>query len=278
MTSDRPVILITGCSSGIGLDAARTLTARGWRVLASCRRPEDCAAREAEGLESFVLDVADPASGAAARPRIEALTGGRLDALFNNAGIALPAALEDLPREALREIFETNVFGTHDLTRSLLPLMHAQGHGRIITCSSVLGVVPRRWRGAYVASKYALEGWADVLRIELRDTPIKVVLIQPGPITSRFRINSIPLFERWIDWRASRNAARYESALVPRLYQQRGPDRFERPAAAVSRALVRALESASPAPRYRVTIPAHLMAALRRMLPTRALDWLISRE
>lgn len=270
-------ILITGCSSGIGHDAAHGLKARGWRVLATCRKPEDVARLAAEGLDSFPLDLADPASIAAGVAEAAVRSGGRIDALFNNAAFACPGAVEDLPPGALRAVFETNLFGTHDLTRQVIPLMRAQGGGRIVNCSSVLGFIPMKWRGAYVASKYALEGLTDVLRLEMRDTAVKVILIEPGPITSRIRQNSIPHFEAWVDWRASPRRAQYEGSLLKRLYEDRGPDRFERPPAAVTRVLARALDAPNPAPRYRVTTPTHVMAVLRRLLPTRGLDAILAR-
>jgi NAD(P)-dependent dehydrogenase (short-subunit alcohol dehydrogenase family) len=253
------------------------MRARGWRVFATCRREEDCARLRAEGLESFRLDYADEESIAEAVDETLSRTGGRLDALFNNGAFACPGAVEDLPRGALREIFETNVFGVHDLTRRVIPAMRAQGHGRIVNCSSVLGFVPMRWRGAYVATKHAMEGLTDVLRIEMRDTALKVILIEPGPITSRIRANSIPHFERWIDWRNSARAEQYRTSLLRRLYETRGPDRFELPASAVTAKLARALESPNPRPRYYVTTPTYVMGACRRLLPTRALDWLIAR-
>lgn len=270
-------VLITGCSSGIGLDAARGMAARGWRVFATCRKPEDCARLRAEGLESFPLDYADPASIAAAVDQALSRSGGRLDALFNNGAHACPGAVEDLPREALRDIFEVNLFGHHDLTRRVLPVMRAQGHGRIVNCSSVLGLVALKWRGAYVATKFAMEGLTDVLRLEMADTPIHVILIEPGPVTSRIRQNSIPHFERWIDWQASPRAQQYRDSLLKRLYDSRGPDRFELPASAVTAKLARALEDPRPAARYFVTTPTYLMNVARRVLPTRALDWLTSR-
>jgi NAD(P)-dependent dehydrogenase (short-subunit alcohol dehydrogenase family) len=269
-------ILITGCSSGIGLDAARGLRARGWRVLATCRQEADCARLEAEGLESFPLDYADGASVAAGAAEALERTGGRLDALYNNGAFACPGAVEDLPREALRAIFETNLFGWHDLTRRMIPAMRAQGHGRIVNCSSVLGLVPLTWRGAYVSTKFALEGLTDVLRIEMRGTGIHVALIEPGPITSRIRENAIPHFEKWIDWENSARRAQYQ-ALRGRLYDQRGPDRFELPASAVTARLIHAVESPRPRARYYVTTPTHVMGLARRLLPTRALDWLIAR-
>ena len=192
-------ILITGCSSGIGYDAAQGLKRAGWRVFATCRKPDDCDRLIAEGLESFPLDYADETSIAAAVDEALRRTSGTLDALFNNGAFACPGAVEDLPRGALREIFETNLFGYHDLARRVLPVMRAQGHGRIVNCSSVLGLVGLKWRGAYVATKFAMEGLSDVLRLEMRGTGIHVVLIEPGPVTSRIRQNAIPHFERWID-------------------------------------------------------------------------------
>lgn len=276
MTTPRTV-LITGCSSGIGYDAAHGLAKRGWRVLATCRKPEDCARLAAEGLESFVLDYASEDSLSAAMEQVMDRTGGRLDALYNNGAFAIPGATEDLPRGALREIFETNLFGVHDLTRRVIPLMRAQGGGRIVNCSSVLGLVPMKWRGAYVATKFALEGLSDVLRLEMAETGIKVILLEPGPVTSNIRVNSIPRFERWIDWQASARADQYRDTLRKRLYESRGPDRFELPASAVTAKLVHALEHPRPRARYYVTTPTYLMGTLRRVLPTRALDWVIGK-
>jgi NAD(P)-dependent dehydrogenase (short-subunit alcohol dehydrogenase family) len=271
-------ILITGCSSGIGHDAAHTLARRGWQVFATCRREADCARLRAEGLDSFVLDYEAPETIAAALAQALARSGGTLDALYNNGAYAIPGAVEDLPVEALRAIFEANLFGWHDLTRRVIPVMRAQGHGRIVNCSSVLGLTALRWRGAYVATKFALEGLTDTLRLEMRDTPIHVILLEPGPVTSRIRRNSQPQFERWVDWRGSARAAQYRDSLLPRLYDETGrPDRFELPAAAVTARLVAALEHPAPAPRYFVTVPTHGANLLRRLLPTRLLDRVLAR-
>lgn len=269
-------ILITGCSSGIGYDAAVTLKARGWRVFASCRQAKDCTRLQAEGFDSPLLDYADPATIETALAEVLAATGGKLDALYNNGAYAIPAYVEDLPRDALRAIFEANLFGWHDLTARVLPVMRAQGHGRIVQCSSVLGLVGAKWRGAYVATKFALEGLTDVLRLELRGTPIKVILIEPGPITSRIRANAALQFERWIDWENSPHRDSY-TALRHRLYAAKGPDKFELPASAVTRRLIHAIESASPRPRYYVTFPTWLSGTIKRLLPTRWLDWVVSK-
>lgn len=269
-------ILITGSSSGIGLDAARGLRDAGWRVFASCRKAEDCARLNAEGFESPRIDYTDPDSIVNGLAETLEATGGTLDALYNNGAYACPGAVEDLPTDALRAIFETNFFGWHELTRLVIPVMRAQGHGRIINCSSVLGFVPMQWRGAYVASKYALEGLTNVLRIEMSDTPIKVILIEPGPITAKIRRNAIPHFEKWVDWQSSARAAQYEE-LRSRLYEDSGPDRFELPPSAVTKKILHALTSPRPKPRYYVTMPTHFAGLLQRILPTRWLDAVILR-
>lgn len=269
-------ILITGSSSGIGLNAAYGLRAAGWRVFASCRKPEDCARLQAEGFESPLIDYANAETIVNGLAETLEATGGTLDALYNNGAYACPGAVEDLPVGALREIFETNVFGWHELTRLVIPVMRRQGHGRIINCSSVLGFVGMKWRGAYVASKFALEGLTDVLRIEMRDTPIKVILIEPGPVTSKIRENAIPHYEKWIDWKNSPRREMYKD-LQSRLYEDSGPDQFELPAAAVTKKLLHALTAKHPKPRYYVTFPTYMAGILRRILPTRWLDALISR-
>ena len=276
MTSKKS-ILITGCSSGIGYDAAHGLTARGWRVFATCRKETDCIRLRHEGLESFVLDYADEASVSAALAEVLNATGGTLDALFNNGAYALPGAAEDLPRAGLRELFETNVFGWHDLTRQVIPVMRAQGAGRIVNCSSVLGLVVAPWRSAYNASKFAIEGLTDTLRLEMRGTGIYIVLIEPGPVTSQIRQNAVVAFEKWIDWENSVRADEYRSTLIKRLYEKRGKDRFELPASAVTQKLIHALESPKPKPRYFVTTPTYIMSSLKRILPTKALDWILAK-
>ncbi len=270
-------ILITGCSSGIGRDAALGLRARGWRVFASCRQQADCDRLIAEGFDSPRLDYTDAASIETALAEVLDRTGGRLDALFNNGAYALPGALEDLPTEGLRAIFETNLFGWHDLTRRVIPVMRAQGHGRIVNCSSVLGLVTLKWRGAYVATKFALEGLSDTLRLEMRGTGIHVSLIEPGPVTSRIRENSIPHFERWIDWENSPRAEQYRQNLLKRLYNKSGPDPFELPPSAVTKRLAHAVSARRPRPRYYVTAPTHFAGLMRRLLSSRALDWIVSR-
>src|SRR6056297_814673 len=269
-------ILITGCSSGIGYDAALGLRAQGWRVFASCRRPEDCARLIAEGFDSPLIDYQDEATIATGLTDVLSATGGTLDALFNNGAFACPGLVEDLPTDALRDIFQANFFGWHELTRRVIPVMRAQGHGRIVQCSPVLGFVTLPWRGAYNSTKFALEGLTDTLRIEMHGTGIEVSLIEPGPVTSKIRENAIPHFERWIDWE---NAARAEdyAKLRHRLYNSTGPDSFELPASAVTRKLIHAVEARRPRARYYVTTPTYLMGTLKRSLPTRWLDAILLR-
>jgi NAD(P)-dependent dehydrogenase (short-subunit alcohol dehydrogenase family) len=269
-------ILIIGASSGIGYDAALGFRALGFRVFASCRKQSDCDRLEALGFDSPLIDYNDSDSIAAGLNAVLAATGGTLDVLYNNGAFACPGAVEDLPRGALRDIFEVNVFGYQELTNLVIPVMRAQGHGRIIQCSSVLGIVGLKWRGAYVATKFALEGLTDVLRVEMADTPIKVILIEPGPITSDIRQNAIPHFEKWIDWKGSARASEYD-ALRERLYTDSGPDAFELPASAVTKKLIHAATSKRPKARYYVTTPTYLMGFLRRILPTRLLDAVIAR-
>ncbi|WCR05400.1 SDR family NAD(P)-dependent oxidoreductase [Paracoccus saliphilus] len=268
-------VLITGCSSGIGLDAARRMQAEGWQVIATCRKDEDIAARRSEGMQCHHLELADPDSVAELADRV--LADGPLNALVNNAAFALPGAVEDMPRGALRAIFEANLFGTHDLTVRLIPHFRENG-GRIVNISSVLGLVGIPWRGPYVATKFALEGLTDVLRLEMRGTGVQVVLIEPGPVTSRIRENAIPHFERWVNWQDSARADQYRANLLKRLYEPSGKDRFELPASAVSDRILQALTAANPAPRYYVTTPTWISGIGRRLLPTRALDWFARRS
>ena len=270
-------ILITGCSSGIGYASALGLRKDGWRVFASCKQQADCDRMKADGFESPLIDYTDSATIASGLAEVMEATGGTLDALFNNGAHGTPGAVEDLPTDALRAIFEANFFGWHELTQKVIPVMRAQGHGRIVQNSSVLGFVTLPWRGAYNSTKFALEGLTDTMRIELRDTPIDIILIEPGPVTSLIRQNSIPHFEKWIDWENSARRGDYEARLNKRLYQDNGPDRFELPAEAVVDKLRHALTSARPKPRYYVTTPTYIMGTLRRLLPTRALDWVLSK-
>lgn len=272
-------ILITGCSSGIGYDAAHTLHVRGWQVFASCRSEADVERLQSEGLNSVVLDIASDESIDNALTYVLKQTGGTLDAVFNNGAFAIPGLVEDLRRDALQDIFNTNLFGTVELTNRVLPIMRRQGHGRIVMCSSVLGFAAGPFRGAYTSTKYALEGMTDTLRLELRSEPsLQVILIEPGPIKTLIRENSIPHFERWIDVDASASSERYKQLLVPRLYKPaEKKDRFELPPSAVTEKLIHAIEHPKPQPRYYVTVPTRLAGIFKRITSTRWFDYLCDR-
>ena len=263
-------LLITGCSSGIGQCCAHGMKARGWRVFATARKPEDLAALEAAGLEALYLDYADAASVDACAREVSRRTGGTLDALFNNGAYGQPGAVEDLTRDVLKAQFETNVFGWHQLTRLCLPMMRANGGGRIVNNSSVLGLTAMKWRGAYNASKFAIEALSDTLRLELRGTSIHVVLIEPGPIASRFTEHALAAFERNIDAGNSPYRAAYERQRA-RLGRG-GSKRFKLGPEAVLVKLVQALEAPAPRRRYYVTLPTYMMAYARRVLPPPLLD------
>ncbi len=266
-------ILITGCSSGIGADCAQALKQRGWRVFAACRNPEDCERLAALGFESPLIDYSETTTVQEGFSEVIAATNGSLDALFNNGAFGLFGAVEDIPTAGLREIFETNFFGWHELTRLALPVMRNQGAGRIVQCSSTLGFCYLPWRGAYSATKHALEAMSNTLRIELRDTNIRVIVIEPGPITTLFRQNSARMSDRWIDWDHSPYARKYNSGLRQRLRDGTGKkDPFELSPLAVSNTVIRALEARNPRPRYMVTGVTHIAAALCRCLPMRTLD------
>lgn len=269
-------ILITGCSSGIGLCVAHGLKARGWRVFATARQAADVARLNSEGLESFRLDLNDPDSIREAVAETFRRTGGRLDALFNNGGYGQIGAVEDLTRAALREQFETNLFGWVELTNLILPAMRRQGHGRIVMNSSVLGYAAFPYRGAYNAVKFALEGLTDTLRLEMYGTGIHVALIEPGPIISRFRENCVAPFQRHIDWRNSLHRAQYESQMA-RLEQPGPVAPFTLPPEAVLAKALHALESPRPRPRYPITVPSVAFWWLKRVLSTRAMDRVLMR-
>lgn len=269
-------VLITGCSSGIGRCAAQRLRERGYRVYASARQPEDVARLRDEGFEALALDLRDSASIATAVDRVLEETNGRLYGLFNNGAYGQPGAVEDLSRQALRAQFETNLFGTHELTCRVIRAMRVQGEGRVVQNSSVLGLVALPYRGAYNASKFALEGLTDTLRLELHGSGIHVCLIEPGPIESRFRENALAAFERNVDVAASPHAAVYEG-MLRRLRTQGPVAPFTLPADAVVDRLIHALESPRPRPRYYVTTPTWLFGVLRRFLGTGGLDAVLRR-
>lgn len=267
-------ILITGCSSGIGYSTAVELKKRGHYVIATARKVEDVNRLKNEGFTVIHLDLADSQSIHKAVSDTLELTGGYCDALFNNGAFGQPGAVEDLSRDVLRYQFESNLFGTHELTNLLIPVMRKQGHGRIIYNSSILGLVAMRYRGAYNASKFALEGLADTLRLELHGTNIHISLIEPGPILSNFRTNSYALYKKNIDHVNSFHKDAYE-AMETRLQKEGAVVVFTLPAKAVVEKVIHALEAKQPRIRYYVTFPTYLFAILKRILPIFCLDYLL---
>lgn len=268
-------ILITGASTGIGHHGAHALAKRGWQVIATARKADDVERLKDEGLRAVQLDYTDQSSiGSALKQTLEH-TGGRLDALFNNGAYGQTGALEDVSSDALRAQFEANFFGWHELTRQVIPLMREQNSGRIIQCSSVLGFIAMPFRGPYNASKHALEGYTDTLRMEIAPFGIQVVSIQPGPVTSRFRANALAMFERTIKAEGSAYEADYTRQLARMRSTAR--DSFELGPESVTEALIKALESTNPRPIYRVTTPTHIMAYAKRVLPTRALHTFLAK-
>ncbi|MCK4743883.1 MAG: SDR family oxidoreductase [Sulfuriflexus sp.] len=271
MDNKDKTILITGCSSGIGLCVAEGLHQRGYHVIATARKDADVSMLKQRGLESMQLDVTDEDSMDKAMSNILSMTDGKLYALFNNGAYGQTGAVEDIPTDVLREQFNTNVFGWHSLTRRVIPIMRKQGYGRIIQNSSVLGFIALPFRGPYNASKFALEGLSDTLRLELAGSNIFVSLIEPGPIRSRFRDNALAAFERNIDAENSVHREKY-LGMKNRLKKEGDAMPFTLPPEAVLKRVIHALESRSPQPRYYVTFPTYLFGTLRRLLPFRWLD------
>ena len=266
--------MITGCSSGIGYTVAHGLSQRGYNVIASARKMEDVERLRNEGLQCIRLDLDNSQSIEEAVSEVIQLGHGNLYAVFNNAGYSQPGAVEDLNRDLLRQQFETNLFGLVELTNKLLPIMRKQGYGRIIQNSSVLGLITMRYRGAYNASKFALEAITDTLRMELDDTNISVSLIEPGPIVSRFRANAFAAYKENINSEASPHREIYKK-IEARLQKQGSVAPFTLPPEAVLKKVIHALESPRPKARYYVTIPPYLFDIAKRILSTRALDWIL---
>lgn len=268
-------ILITGCSTGIGYTCAHALQQRGYQVIASCRHQDDVERLRAEGLTTVQLDLNSSESIDQAVEETLKLTDGRLDALFNNGAYGQPGALEDLPTQALREQFESNFFGWHQLTKRILPIMRQQGYGRIIQNSSVLGFAAMKYRGAYNASKFAIEGWSDTLRLELMGSGIHISLLEPGPIETQFRANALLAFKKWITIEGSAHQTQYQQQMA-RLDSETSSKAFVLPAESCIAPVIHALESPKPKARYRVTTPTKVFAVLKRILPTRLLDRILN--
>ncbi len=267
-------VLITGCSSGIGYCVAHALKKRGYTVFATARLPKDVAQLQKEGLESILLDLNDSESIQTAVHTVLERTQGRLYALFNNGAYGQTGAVEDVTRDVLRQQFETNVFGTHELTRLIIPTMRQHGEGRIIQNSSILGLLALPYRGAYNASKFALEGLSDTLRLELTGTGIFISLIEPGPITSRFRANAYKMFTQNIDMEQSVHRTHYLK-ITERLKTKEAVVPLTLPPESVLKRVIHALESSRPQPHYYVTLPTYFLVTLKRFLPYRTMDWIL---
>jgi short-subunit dehydrogenase len=264
-------VVITGCSTGIGLASARLLREHGWTVVATARKPEDLDRLRAEGFAAVALDVADAASVERAAPELVAACGGKVGALVNNAGFGQVGAMEDLDRAAIEYQFAVNVVGLQDLTNRLLPGMRAQGYGRIVNISSVLGRVSLPFMGVYSASKFALEGISDAMRVELAGSGIAVVLVEPGPIATAFRENVAARGQATLDPDQVRHADYYRREIKRRAEQNNHPGAFTAGPEAVAEKIRHALESRRPKTRYKVTFPAYLGAFMARFAP----DWVI---
>ncbi|MCV6603106.1 MAG: SDR family oxidoreductase [Cohaesibacter sp.] len=271
----KKTILITGCSTGIGLTCALGLKEKGWTIFATARKETDLQHLRDQGLNALYLDYTDQSSIDALVKTILEQTGGTLDALYNNGAYGQPGAVEDLPTFVLRAQFEANFFGWHELTRQIIPIMRKQGYGRIIQCSSVLGLVALPYRGAYNASKFALEGLSDTLRLELHGTNIHVIQIEPGPITSHFRLNALKKLKDNIDIEQSVHRDQYQQRLARGTEvdpDKADKDTFELPPEAVLSKLEKALDAKNPKAHYYVTVPTYIMGFARRFLPTQWLD------
>jgi NAD(P)-dependent dehydrogenase (short-subunit alcohol dehydrogenase family) len=264
------LVLVTGASSGIGRHAALQLACCGYRVIATARKASDLQALQGRGLlDVLQLDLGRAQSVEQAIAQV--MAHGVPEAVLHNAGFGLYGAVEDLSRHAMEEQFAANLFGAHQINHALLPRMRGRGSGRIVFVSSVLGVVAMRGRGLYVASKFAMEGLADTLRLELHGSGIHVCLIEPGPIETRFRANAYEALARHVDVASSAHAEFYRK-FVAGLMAPRSANRFALPDDACFGAIIKALEARRPAARYRVTTPAKVFPFLKRILPTAVLD------
>lgn len=268
-------ILISGCSSGIGLQTALYLKQQGYNVIATARNELDIHQLQLNDLLAIKLDVNNSLSIESAVSQAAVITDEGIDVLINNAGFGQAGAIEDLSREAFREQFETNVFGLVELTNNVIPYMREQGFGQIINISSILGLVCLPYRGAYCASKYAVEAISDTLRLELADSPIDVSLIEPGPIESYFRQTSIEKALETINIEQSVHQKQYQKLLSE---QQSGkPIAFSKPGIAVAKKVLKAIEARKPKARYKVTTPAHVLSFIKRLLSDKQLDFLLRR-
>lgn len=269
-------VLISGCSSGIGLETALFLKNLGYDVIATVRSEEAIYYLQQQGLKAIKLDVNSSNSINNAVSKAVTMSGTGIDVLINNAGFGQMGALEDLSRDCIRDQFETNVFGLIELTNTVLPYMREQGYGRIINISSILGIVSLPFRGAYNASKYAVEAISDTWRLELAGTPIKISLIEPGPIYSRFRQTCIEKALEEIDIEQSHFKEKYQQLIEGQKNDK--PIAFTKTGVDVAKKILKAITAKHPKPRYKVTVPTHVISFLKRILSSSQLDWLLRRN
>jgi NAD(P)-dependent dehydrogenase (short-subunit alcohol dehydrogenase family) len=263
----KQVILVTGCSTGIGRATAIEAAERGHRVFASARRREDIAELTAKGIETLALDVTDRASIREAVKTTLAMAG-RIDALVNNAGYGQYGAIEDVSPEEWRAQFEVNVFGTVEVLREVLPGMRAARRGTIVNVSSLAGKVTVPFAGPYCASKHAIEAISDALRVELAPWRIRVVVVEPGPIGTRFGDRSREAAARILATPGPYSRF-YENA---ERASQKDFQRGRRKPETVARVIVRAIESRRPKTRYRVAPLARILVPLKGITTDRFLD------
>lgn len=271
-------VLITGCSTGIGATTALTLKERGWHVIPTARKTEDLEGLSRVGFDPVEMDMADPDSVAAGCESALSQVDGKLGALVNNAGFGQSGALEDLSREHIRYQFEVNVFGLQDLTNRLIPTFRRQGYGRIVHISSVVGRLSVPYLGTYSASKFAVEALADAQRVELFDSGVGVILVEPGPIITEFRRNAARRASETLNFDDSPNGWMYREELDRRAAQQKSPDWINKSPEDVAIKIVHALESPRPKRRYRITIPTYAGEFLRRYVPAAIIDGLLVRK
>jgi len=271
-TIDNRSVLVTGCSSGIGLAAAELLRSKGWRVFPTARKVADLDALKQSGFDAIKLDMASSESVRLAAEWVLSKNGGKLGAVVNNAGFGMPGAIEDLSRDAMRDQFEVNLFGLQELTNQLIPVFRKQGHGRIVNISSVVGRMSLPFMGIYSASKFALEAVSDALRVELSQDRIAVCLVEPGPIRTSFSTNCAGQGEKKLNAAGSRFGGAYKQYFEKRRNGGMSEDRFRLPPEAVAQKILHALESPHPKIRYCVTLPAYLGSFAARFVPAALLD------
>lgn len=266
-------IVITGCSTGIGLETANYLKDKFITVYPTARYEKDVQMLKDLGFEhAMQLDVTKPEMIETVIEKVLELEG-HIDVWFNNAGYGQPGAIEDITTTTLREQFETNVFGLHECTRQIIPVMRKQGHGKIIQHSSVLGIISLFGRGAYNASKYAVEGLTDTLRLELKDTRIYPVLLNTGPIASHFRQTAVKKLEENVDMEHSVFKDKYHASIKG--IGKKVP--FKEEAVSVARVVHKIILADKPKPRYYITKATYLLGYLKRILSTGLLDQILKK-